>query len=660
MLNGRPLTGDPNSILSQLSADNIENIEILTSPSSKYDADGLGGIINIKSKINNIDGNSLSLSINAGLPSIENYDNKKPQERYGISAVYNYRKNRLDLLVGFDYLRDDRSGQRIGYVNTLRNNTLSEFPSQGERSYNQSNYALNFSLNYKVSENGSFNVSAYKGQRYQARIADILYDQKRTLLNKDVLQPIDYFNDFLNNNLNSTNGQIINRQSVYNENLRIRNGDFSFISLDYTYNLKKIDAVIKMSSLFEWAQLGGPTDNFNYNNLSKTTLYQYQYNFNDNPLSASRLQLDFSKKIKNINFEAGLQQRYTTHPGDFTFQELDLAKNELYIVPEFTNRIDLKRQILSIYTQISGVSKKLQYTFGIRAENTDRVVDIKNPKNTFNFDTFNIFPNITLDYKILDEWNMKFGFNQRIQRNTTNMLTPFPEREHSETLEQGDAMLVPEYITNVEFTLQKKGKQNNFYTTLYNRKIRNVVNRVNTVFNDSILNRIYTNAGTATISGLEIGSSIKISKILKANLTTNIFNYSIKGSLFNEIISTSKWQYSINSSIDIVLPFGINSQFSINYLSRRITAQGIDSRFYTPNLSFTKTINNRISVFVNWINIDVGMFKTNEQAIDTWRQDFYTHTNYIHEVDIIKIGANYKFNQISNKFKKEEFGWQEF
>ncbi|HMP30856.1 MAG TPA: TonB-dependent receptor, partial [Saprospiraceae bacterium] len=459
MLNGRPITVDPNTILSQISAENIENIEVITSPSSKYDPDGLGGIINIKSKLINTDGYSFNVSVNGGLPSIENYDNKKPQQRYGITTSYNYRKDKFDILLGADFLRDDRSGQRIGYVNTLIDDKLTEFPSAGERSLDQTNYALNLSLNYKVSQQSNINLSAYKGQRYQARTADILYNQQRSFIARDrQISPIEYFNNFLASGQNTSDGGILDKQTIYNENLRIRNGDFSFVSLDYTYDFKNSDANLKFSTLYETAQLGGPTDNYNYDGFLKSELYQYQYNSNDNPLDAIRTQIDFNKKIFDLDVDLGIQHRFTMHPGEFIFEELDIARNTLFLVPEFTNRIDLSRNIWSSYFQASGNKQKLKYTFGLRAEITNRTVEIRNPKNTFNFDTLNFFPNLAVDYQVNDAWNIKFGANKRIQRNTTNMLTPFPEREHSETLEQGDAMLVPEYITNFELTVQYKGK----------------------------------------------------------------------------------------------------------------------------------------------------------------------------------------------------------
>ena len=89
-------------------------------------------------------------------------------------------------------------------------------------------------------------------------------------------------------------------------------------------------------------------------------------------------------------------------------------------------------------------------------------------------------------------------------------MNPFPEREHSETLEQGDPTLRPEFIDLYELGVAKNfGKGNSVYATAYHRDVKNLVNRVNTVFNDSILNRIYSNVGDASSIGLELGAELK-------------------------------------------------------------------------------------------------------------------------------------------------------
>ena len=104
-------------------------------------------------------------------------------------------------------------------------------------------------------------------------------------------------------------------------------------------------------------------------------------------------------------------------------------------------------------------------------------------------------------------------------------------------------------------------------------------------------------------------------------------------------------------------------QTTFNYLSERITAQGVDSRFYNPSLTLSKSFfNKRLHCMFQWLNIDMGLLNSNEQRITTVRKNFYTTTNYIYEVDLHMLGVRYELNPSSKKMKllKSEFGDKEF
>lgn len=105
-------------------------------------------------------------------------------------------------------------------------------------------------------------------------------------------------------------------------------------------------------------------------------------------------------------------------------------------------------------------------------------------------------------------------------------------------------------------------------------------------------------------------------------------------------------------------------QFTLNYLSERVTAQGKDSRFYSPNLTFKKTfLEDRLAATLQWQNIDMGLLSSNEQRITTSQQgSFFTTTNYVYEVDMVSLNLSYNFNSNKNKSKfiKSEFGAKEF
>jgi outer membrane receptor protein involved in Fe transport len=272
-----------------------------------------------------------------------------------------------------------------------------------------------------------------------------------------------------------------------------------------------------------------------------------------------------------------------------------------------------------------------------------------------------------------DKANVKLAYSKRVQRTTTFKMNPFAEREHSETLEQGDKNLLPEFIDLIELGYSKRFKKgNSAFVTAYTRHTQNLVNRVNTVFNDTILNRIYSNVGRARTIGVEVGANIKPTEKWTNFIGFNMFNYDIDGVFtyeedgeeIRQKINSNANQFSVNINSTYAFTKTSLLQFTLNYLSDRNTAQGEDSRFYQPNLSFRKTfLDNQLVATLQWQNMDLGLLNSNEQRITTERpNEFFTTTNYVYEVDMITLNLSYNFtaNKNKSKFIKSEFGAKEF
>ena len=224
---------------------------------------------------------------------------------------------------------------------------------------------------------------------------------------------------------------------------------------------------------------------------------------------------------------------------------------------------------------------------------------------------------------------------------------------------------MPEFIDLSELGIVKDFKKGNLFVNVYNQRIKNVVNRVNSVYNDTVLNRIYTNAGLGTSWGLEAGTTFNIAKWWQVYGGGNLYHYKIKGSLFNKEVNvnTSSWIYSINANSTFKLSGTFQIQGSLNYLSKRITAQGEDSRFITPALSVKKIfLKGKLAGTLQWQNIDLGVLGSNRQRITTFGKDFFTTTNYIQETDIFLLNLSYNLNQTAKKTKlpSSEFGDKEF
>lgn len=643
MVNGKPSQIDVATLLSQIPANSIDKIEMITAPSAKYDADGKAGIINIVTKRGVNDGFSLTSNLQYGLPRIDTYFNATEPKRYGADATVNYKKGKLDASLSVNYLKNDIAGRRMGDVNTTINNIFTSFPSEGERSFKRENYGVRLVTSYKITKNDELSAGIYLGARTQYRTADIYYRNKKT--------------DLLTN-------KIVGVSEYYNPNLVLKSGDFKVFNLDYTHSFKN-SSTLSLSGLYEKANLDGYTKNRNLNSKNFSDTLQYTYNTGNNPLNAIRLKVDYEKAIGIGKLALGYQYRTQSQEGSFTYKEKSGSFEPFVLNPAFSADISVLNRIHALYSQYAGKYKKMEFSAGLRYENAFREFrDNKGSEPTI-LKLSNFFPSANLLYDLGKDLRLKVAYSRRVQRSTNNELNPYPEREHSETLEQGDPNIRPEFIGIYEAGLTKDLKKTSLYLNVYTQQITDIVNRVNSVRNDSILNRIYTNAGKARLIGSEFGITYSPIKKLKVFFGGNVYNLKIKGTLFDKSVTVDSrgWVYSVNSNISYQILPTLSTQFNLSYLSARNTAQGSDSRFYQPNLSVKKSFKeNKLNLTLQWQNAAFGKMSVNQQRITTFGTNFYTTTNYIQETNIVMLNLSFNLNQSTKKMKlpNSEFGEREY
>tara|TARA_A200000113_G_scaffold214244_2_gene217381 strand:+ start:1208 stop:3670 length:2463 start_codon:yes stop_codon:yes gene_type:complete len=648
LLNNKPIQSDVQSLLNQIPANSIKSIEIITSPSAQYDAEGKAGIINILTLKNTIEGDYFQINTLIGAPSIEDYDNAQPSQRFGADITYNTVREKWNFSSGLSFQRNDLSGRREGDVYTIIGDKLTQFPSDGERSFDEINYSGRLTADYQLSDQDLFSLGLYAGKRSKDRTADIVYYDNRATSDSDEK---DY------------------QFQYYNENLRIRKSDFVLGSLDYGHRFDN-SAELNTSILYEYTLLGGPTTNRNLGHPDNAIVYQDEYNTNDNPLYGVRFNLDYDfKPLSTGTLKIGYQFRKLDHTGDFVYERKNNETQLFELVPEFSSEVNLKRSIHASYLQYNTRIEKWSFAAGLRMENMQRDLSLKDKTEKLDQDYSlgftKFFPSASIIYQWKDGLSFNLAYSKRIERTTTFKMNPFPEREHSETLEQGDPNLHPELIDQVELGVNYKNKKgHNIFSSLYYRNVNHLINRVNTVYNDTILNRIYSNVGNAKIIGREMTADYTLSKKFKLLISSNFYYTIIKGSFDGRTVNTDA--YASNYNINATYRFSdfAFAQFNFNYISNRITAQGRDSEYYSPNLTLSRRFwNNQLTATLQWKNIDMGMLNSNEQRITTMRSgEFYTTTNYVYEVDMILLSLSYNFNNRKNttKFIESEFGKREF
>jgi ferric enterobactin receptor len=643
LVNGKPSQLDAATLLGQIPANTIDKIEMITAPSAKYDADGKSGIINIVTKTGTGDGFSFVSNAQIGFPRIRTYENLNEPQRRGLDAILTYRRKAFFSSFSANYLRNDIAGQRIGDVSTTINNILTRFPSDGERSHQRENYGLRALASFKPTPASEISSGFYHGSRTQYRRADIFYTNTKT--------------DLTTNTLRSSN-------QYFNPNLVKKQGTFNVFNLDYSHTFGN-QSQLQVSGLYENAVIEGWTQNANLNPQNYRDTIQYTLNNGRNPLHAFRFKVDFERKLGIGKWSTGYQYRTQQQNGVFDYQEKQGTGLPLVLNPEFTASIEVLNRIHALYTQYAGTYKKVNFSTGLRYENAIRTFEDNkgNPPQILRLSNF--FPSASFQVDLGHNYKGKLAYSRRVQRSTNNELNPYPEREHSETLEQGDPNILPEFIGIYELGISKDFKKGNLYWNVYTQQITNIVNRVNRVFNDTILNRIYTNAGKAELWGSEAGLSIAPLKKLTIFLGGNLYNLNIRGTLFNNQVEVNSrgWVYSVNSNISWQILKTLDAQFNLAYLSARKTAQGEDSRFYQPSCAFKKSFfKKQFTATLQWQNMSVGKMGVNEQRITTFGRDFFTSTNYIQENNIFLLNLSYSFRPSERKSKlpASEFGEREY
>jgi len=646
LVNGKPVLADAATILSQLPANTIQNIELITAPSAKYDPDGKGGILNIVTTKGSLDGFAIAANIMGGLPSTNDYDNLEKPKRFGGDITSNFKKDKFDIALTLNYLRNDNNGYREGNVFTkdFEKATITRFLSNGERSFDKYNYSAKTAVNYTANTNNTFNFGFYLGRKFQARRADLHYD---------------------NNTSNLATDFQLNQLTYFNSNVQSKEGKFTLVNFDYTHTFGN-KSTLTSSALYEHTNLFGNTINLNMDYPAKQTIFQEVNNPYTNPIAGFRIKLDYAIAIGKGKLENGYQYRYDFQDGTFGYtinpEPIPAVDNSI-----FRGTAKTTNWIHALYSQYAIKFEKLQFVGGLRYENAKREVVLFTDVSPHILNFNNLFPSTNILYVFNDHWNAKIGYSKRVQRNNNSELNPIPEREHSETLEQGNPDLLPQFVDLAEIGLNHTFKKGTLFTTFYYQNIKNPIQRVNSVYNDTILNRVYTNAERARLFGLEFGSNYKPKKWLSVYLGANVYNYKINGALNilgeTSEVNNSDWVYSLNGNSTINIGKNWSITANVNYIGAKPTAQGEDSRFLTPNLSAKKIIfSGNGSIGFQWQYIDFGNMNSNQQRITTFGTKFYTTTNYIYETNVLSLNFSYNFNKLTskNKLPTSEFGEKEF
>lgn len=631
-INGKFTNQSPADVLAQLPANLIENIEVLSSPSASYDAEGKAGIINIITKKNVING--WFLGTNANLSNIN-------PERHGADLTFQKNTAKWQTFVSVNYRRYDINGYRNGEVRTLFKDTLTRSAWYGERPLMEWIYGIRGGTTYTPNKTLVIATNAYYGYRQNDRIANMHYQEfsltKPTSLYQNITTSPDRF--------------------FYNQNLFSRKAQFFTAATDL---VKTFDNKHRLSltAIYENSVLGGPMRNRDDDETTGKLTFQ-QRSEERSPLQAWRLQADYLIPLKkNTSLEMGYQWRNVNHKGIFAFEQLNLSSQVWEVSKVFTDELSLNQTIYAGYVQVNGQYQKLQYKAGLRAEQMSRSLTHKLGQSPYELNQLNFFPSVQGLWSISDDKELKLSYSKRIDRPTTKALSPFLNRRHSESIELGDPNLLPEITENVELGYVKRFKNLSLTLTAYHSRVANKVFRINESYNRITLLRIYTNAGNTNSTGVEFTTDCQLTKWWRWYLSGNSYYLNISQIRNAETQTTQSLNFNLNGNMAFKLSSNLRLQWDGMYVSRTVTAQGEDSNLFLSNIGLKYIYSKKLTLDVLCQNI----FDSNRQTITTRSNTFYNSTEYIKYDRIIQLSLSYRLNDSGKNTKtlKTEYGEKDF
>lgn len=616
------LTGFGNqSGLDNIPASAIEKIEIINNPSSKYDANGNAGIINIIFKKNKVQGFNGKVGFTGGLGSLwereANLPDIRPQYTFtpkiNPSLSLNYRKNKVNLFFQGDYLYTETLNKNEFVNRVYDDGTI--INRQTKRNRDTKFTTLKSGLDWTINDQNTLTISGLFGSEIIIDNGDEPFvDENNERL---------YLWRFLEDEVKTTVMATANYQHKFEEAGRLLN-----IGFNYTFHRED------EKYFFENVQ---PT----FTGLDSFVLLSDEqvYDFN----------IDYIKPLKHGKFETGIKLRKRNIPINMEFFQ---GQNSP-IDAGAGGWAEYKEVIPAVYGNYSFENEKYEAEIGLRVEYVDLNYLVNPDHNTYTSDGYNYtepFPNMRFAYKMNENNKVSLFYNRRVDRPNEVDIRIFPKYDDAELIKVGNPGLRPQFTNLIELGYKTNWEKGSLYTALYHRFADGTITRISSTDGTSTtLYAIFQNAGKSFNSGVEMVYEQDVTDWYAVNLNGNLYRnqfdafsvenlYPTPNTFSAEKQSITSGSLKMNNTVQ--LSDNINAQLSAVYLAADIIPQGkIEARF-SLDFGIKKTIQKgKGEVFLNATDLLNTMVVKTAILGDGFR---YTSRNYS-ESQVIRLGYSYKF-----------------
>ena len=623
-INGKPsaLAGiNGSDALRQLPAEAIAKVEVITSPSARYDAEGSGGIINIILRRSKLSGFNGSTQLNLGNP-----------DRIGVNANLNYRTKKFNFFTNtaFNY-RQSPGSSTIRQENL--NNTGGEHFLDEDRRFARENNSFNSlaGIEYYLSKKSSITATLF--YRKSGR--------KNTTINNS-----DKF--FLDRTLSASSLRIDRRN---------RDNETSEYSLNYTKSFKKDDDH-KLSFDFKLDESTQFEDGIVIeNNIFPTTeLIDQEFVITDVYRRNLLLQGDYVLPIKKDGrFEFGFKNTFNTLITDFVVDTLN-ASGVRVSDANFTNKLDYSENILAIYTQYGTKFNKISFLFGLRMEITDANIDLVTTNENFDKNYTEFFPTININYEVSDTESFTIGYNRRIRRPRSRFINPFPSRSSATNLFSGNPDINPSYTNSYEIGYLNRLNKLTINSSIYYRFSTDVFTFISEETGDftsdgiPIILRMPVNLSTNTRYGFELAFNYNPTKKWRINSSFNLFNSQTRGDFNGRNFDADNTTWFTRFSSKVTLPKDIDFQTTFFYRGPSETAQSKRDGMFSTNISFSKDLFKQKATLT--VNVS-DVFNSRKFSGTNFTPTTVSKSDFQWRRRSVNLAFTYRFNQKKKRQRQQ-------
>ncbi|MEN8120295.1 MAG: TonB-dependent receptor [Bacteroidota bacterium] len=621
LVDGKPTVLEASEVLQQIPANVIENIEIITNPSAKFDPDGAAGIINVIMKKKKLMGFNGVINLSAGTG-----------DKYKGNVLLNYKTGKFNFTAGIDYRDEMRYGNGMQDRTINQSDTSYYMNYNGDRNMNIFGYGFQGGVDYYINDNNTLSISAKFDTREFSR------------------NSYSYYHEW-------TSPSIIDDYYIRDNDLGY-NGTSYKLDLDYSLKLKKPDQ--KLDVLLYYSNWEGKRfdDQFKYltdsegiiidNNPEKRRSDQF------NPREEFRYKFDFISPMGvNGLFEAGYHGRYEIKPSDYQYTNFNESTGEWEPDLEKSNSVEYTRNIQAVYSTYANKIASFEYKVGLRAEYTDRLLDQYTTGDKFLVNRFDFFPSAYLSKELNKKQQLQLSYSRRVNRPRTRSLNPFPDYSDPLNIRMGNPELEPEFVDSYEFNFQNRFKKSFVSVEAFYRRKNNLMTRVSKTGEDRVIYWTYDNLNHDNSLGIELMANIQFNKWWKLNGSSSAYHYSIIGKIDNEDISNESinWKLRLNNTFT----FKSNTRIQLTglYSGPSVTAQGSREAFYFASIAVRQDLlKKKLTITAQLRDI----FNTMSHSFTSDTENFYTYSEFTGEGQVFMLSLTYRINNYKEKRNKGRNG----